>query len=530
VTTPTPIHFLRNDGLGPPDIKNNLLFRFTLVLLLVFTYGVNCLSQTPVAQATPTAHIAWSKHLGTATYRLQIANDEQFNDVLFDSLITGFDYMVQDLAPGRYFWRVAPAGTETVKFFKAVPFEVRLTKSMVLSESIVKQPVVLPAANTSVRTRHVLPGWSVATGEIVRLISVQLRRGAPRDFLGVNSQGKIYALDGTRGIALWTAHFNLGAAGDERVRTLYNQFAPLVLESKTGTKVVVAFDKGIRALDGSTGREVWSTRIAGRPASGTLIEPDIYLVGEKADRLLVLDSNSGQLKSQIELRDDAVGPPVLLTNEGEPQLLIALKNGLIEIDTVGGKYVRSFRMGTEITTPPTIVRTPTRSVLLIGLKNGLAAFDASTVEPLGRIAIEGGDYPLGTLSIVDLNGDSVPEAIMTTNSGRVISVDVADGKINWSTKVGDEITVPAFADLDADAKLDVVLPGANNFAVGISGMSGSVIWESGEDAAPTSNKSSLRSLAVATVKDGRLMLVGTDPAAAGLRAFEVTKSSPGSTP
>lgn len=486
------------------------------------------------AQSKPTAHIAWARQPGVATYRLQIANDEAFTDILFDSLITGTEYVVQELAVGKYFYRVAPAGTGSTRFQKATPFEVRVpvqvsTPKPVVTPALPKPTPTVPPPDTSVRIRHALPGWSVATGEIVRLVAAQLRNNAPRDFLGVNSQGKVYALDGARGIALWTAPFNVTAPGDERVRSLYNNFAPVLVDSRYGPRVIVAFDKGIRALDGATGKEVWTTRIAGRPPSAALINSDLYLVGEKTDKLFVLDSNSGQLKSQIELRDDAVGPPVLLANSNEPQLLVPLKEGLIELVTLEGKYLRSIKLGTEVTAQPRVVVTPKRSIVLLGLKNGLVAFDAVTVEGLGRIAIEGGDYPVGELSVVDLNGDGFAEAIMTTNTGRVICVDVNDGKINWTTDAGKGSSAPAFADLDGDAKLDVLLPAVSKFAVGVSGLNGNVIWDSGDEATLTNTQLS-RSVAVATVQDGRLMLVATDQAAAGLRAFEVQRSTSRSTP
>jgi outer membrane protein assembly factor BamB len=287
----------------------------------------------------------------------------------------------------------------------------------------------------------------------------------------------------------------------------------------------VAFDAGVRALDGPTGREVWNTKIAGRPSTGTVIGSEIFLVAEKADKLLVLDSVTGQLKSQMTLKDEAVGPPVLLVSAQGRQLLIPLKAGMMELRSLDGEYLRSVRTGAEVTTQPVVVTTSRGDVLLLGLKNGLAAFDASTVEPLGRIAIEADDYPVGNLSVVDLNGDKLVDVVMTTNGGRVIAVDVADGKIRWSTEVG-QVSTPAFADLDADARLDLIVPGKTNFAIGLSGISGSVIWESGEDAsfAKMTNVET-RSLAVATVTDGRLIVVGTDRSAAGLRAFEVPKSS-----
>ena len=506
------------------EIISRLILALSILLILFVT---PCFGQ----QSIP-AKIVWSKQTGVTRYRLQIANDQQFQDVLFDRLVDGTEYFVSDLPPGSYYWRVAPQSGPTVgQFLKAVPFTV--AKGPIATPSPTPRLVVAPTppktrpeADNKSRTRVAIPGWSVATGEIVRLMSAKLRPGSTTDFIGVNSEGKVYALDGARGVALWTASFNTTSPSDQRVRSHYNQFGPLLLNNPNKSlSIVVAFDSGVRALEGATGREIWSTKIAGRPVTGTVIGSEIYLVGEKADKLLVLDSATGQLKSQMTLKDEAAGPPVSLTTPQRRQLLIPLKNGLIELRGFDGDYVRSFRLASEVTTQPIVVETERGNVLLLGLKNGLAAFDASTVEPLGRIAIEANDYPVGALSIVDLNGDRLPEVIMTTNAGRVIAIDVADGKIRWSTDAGFGLT-PAFADLDADAKPDLVVPGKNKFAVGLSGMTGSVIWESDDEIPVTTTKElDARSVAVATVVDGRLMLVGTDRSAAGLRAFELPKSS-----
>jgi outer membrane protein assembly factor BamB len=503
------------------------------VLMFSVLFAIPLFGQpAATAQETASAKIVWTKQPGVNRYRLQVAADAQFQDVLFDRLVEGDEYVVRDLNPGNYFWRVAPqTGPTAGVFLKPIPFEAKQTRA-VAAPTKPETPNQPPSSvDNKTRTRLAIPGWSVATGQIVRLMSAKLRPGTTTDFVGVNSEGRVYALDGARGIALWTAAFRLSAQVDQRVRSHDNQFGPLIISNPgTALRVLVAFDAGVRALDGPTGREIWSTKIAGRPSTGTVIGTDIYLVAEKADKLLVLDAVTGQLKSQMTLRDEAVGPPVLLVGTQGRQLLIPLKAGLIELRTLDGEYLRSFRTGADVTTQPVVVTSSRGEVLLLGLKNGLAAFDASTVEPLGRIAIEGNDYPVGSLSVVDLNGDKLSDVIMTTNGGRVIAVDVADGKIRWSTEVG-YVSTPAFADLDADARPDLIVPGKSNFAVGLSGISGSVIWESGDE--PSIEKMTnveTRSLAVATVTDGRLIVVGTDRSAAGLRAFEVPKSSAKSNP
>jgi outer membrane protein assembly factor BamB len=480
---------------------------------------------------TPVAKIQWNKEPGVTKYRVQIASDDKFSDVLFDSLIEGSEYVVRDLAPGHYYWRIAQAETETWQFVKPMPFEVKLPGMRNSPVSIIKIESSITTANATSRNRN--GGWSVATGEIVKLMAVQLRSGTQQDFLGVTSQGRVYALDGARGIALWTANFKLDQKPGERAKVNNNPFTPLIINSATGSsRIIVAFDKGVRALDGPSGRELWKSDIARYPVSGLVVDagntggPTIYLVSEKPGKLLVLDGNSGQIEADIKLRDEATGPPLLLGGTRERDLLVPLKGGVVELLGLDGSHLKSIRLGSELTTQPVVVQTSRGVLMLAGMKSGLAAFDIAAFKPLGRIAIEGADYPTGTLSVADLDGDKIPEVVMTTNSGRVMAVDVANVKIKWSANVSSGTPAIAFADLDFDTRPDVVLSGKSSFAFGLSGIDGSVIWDSGEEArGPIGADGSRGVLAAARVKDGRIMVVGNDRSWAGLRAFEVMNSS-----
>jgi len=149
----------------------------------------------------------------------------------------------------------------------------------------------------------------------------------------------------------------------------------------------------------------------------------------------------------------------LLTGTRERGLLVPLKGGVVELLGLDGSHLKSIRLGSELTTQPVVVQTSRGVLMLAGMKSGLAAFDTATFKPLGRIAIEGADYPTGTLSVADLDGDKIPEVVMTTNSGRVMAVDVAHEKIKWSANVSSEAPAIAFADLNSDTRLDVVLSG-----------------------------------------------------------------------
>ena len=121
---------------------------------------------------------------------------------------------------------------------------------------------------------------------------------------------------------------------------------------------------------------------------------------------------------------------------------------------------------------------------------------------------------------------------MITDRGRVVAIDVAHEKIKWSAEVANEATSAVFADVNDDGRLDVLLAGKNSFAVGLSGVDGSLIWQSSEEGPARGSVKSQprpRSLATAKMNDNRLIIVGSDLSLAGLQAREITKATPKST-
>jgi hypothetical protein len=260
--------------LGPPAhtvsrSNHKRLLTVGITLLFLTWTSFSSFAQSSGASGQPArARLEWSSQPGVTKYRLQIASDEQFKDVLFDSRVSGTEYIVSDLMPGRYYWRVAPAEAETGHFLRPVAFEVKV---YVPERPRAPQPTIPP------RTRFAIPGWLATTGEILQPMAAQLKKGGGSDFLGVNSEGTVYALDGSRGAALWVARYLSDAGPNERPRSFEHQFRPLVVQLRNGVSlVIVGFDRGVRALDGTSGREVWRTEMAGRAVSGLVAEVDDY--------------------------------------------------------------------------------------------------------------------------------------------------------------------------------------------------------------------------------------------------------------
>lgn len=469
--------------------------------------------------AATTVRIRWSERPGIKRYRLQVASDEQFNDIVFDNVVEGNDMIVPGLAGGRYFWRVAPAAAETGNFSRPQPVQVVNAGG---SAAIPEPPSSLIPIGTQ--------GWRTATGEIARPIAAPLRNSTSLDLVGINAEGLVYALDGGNGVNLWTARYRPQAKrGESTGNGGGDTFTPLILNSNAEhANVVVAFDGGVRALDGASGRELWRARILSRPVSGLVADldgagaPEVVIVTREPAALIILNSATGEIINHANLSADAAGAPVAFKLGEARGLALTLEGGALEMRDASGTLLRSIKLDTGITTPPLYVPGTEHSIILIGTENGLISFDANDLKPLGRIATEG-DAPRGTLVARDMNGDGAAEVVMITRRGRVVVVGTLSGKIIWYNAGAIDAESAAFVDLNNDGLLDVVVAGGPAFAIGFNGRDGTLIWKAEEATHGPATDTTVhpsRVLAITQAATAPLaFVVGTDPARVGLRAI-----------
>lgn len=121
--------------------------------------AAEALPTVPASYEVAPSRIVWPKQAGISRYRLQLASDENFQDVIFDGSVNGNEYLATELAPGRYFWRVAANQVKTGQYSKSTAFEVKssTTQEMATSESLEavapgEVKVLSPAPNTVVMT------------------------------------------------------------------------------------------------------------------------------------------------------------------------------------------------------------------------------------------------------------------------------------------------------------------------------------------------------------------------------------------
>ena len=486
-------------------------------------------NQTPAKQPTTALHLKWPGQQGVLRYRLQVARDEQFNDIVFDRAVFGTEYLVPGLVPGRYYWRVAPAVKETGTFTPPRRIDITGASQTDTAAEVKTIPVTTPALPPKSDI-----GWRTATGPITQPLTAHLRSASSYDVVGVNNDGMAYGIDGTSGVALWAARFRPSAKRGEATGNGGAQtFTPVLIDGRNGLmNVVVAFDGGVRALDGATGSELWRAPLSGSPISGAVAIPEsgakrLLIAYAKSTTLTILNPENGKTVSEVKLSSPSVVAPAQFPLGKESGVIFALDGGMLEVHNSSGERVRAMKLDTIFTTPPLVVTGTSGARVMIGTESGLIMLTAEDLKPTGRIVTEG-DAPTGTLVAADLDGDGAMEVVMITRRGRIAAVST-EGKIKWHNTGATDAASVTFADLNKDGALDVLVAAGQNFAQGFSGRDGTLIWRTEEEVKNSSQTPSAtqpRALVTLPSGDGsNVFVIGTDTARTGLRAIGLPKDS-----
>lgn len=456
--------------------------------------------QQPVTIVT----VRWGARPGVTRYRLQLAQDSTFADVVFDRVVSGHEYRVSDLLPGKYFWRVAALGRKLGEFSSARVIEVRANGNNSRPPDASKNP------NTN--TIRVGGGWFAAIGNVTDPILARLRSPNALEVVGVNTAGRAFAIDALSGIALWNTRVgsSIGLAP-----------APVAIRTRAGLDNILVFSANVATmLEGRTGRELWRSALPATPSSAIGFNSKVFAIDNSLQKLFIVDGSDGKLVGTIQLPRRVAGPPALL----ETGLIVALDDGRIQIFDQNGKLTRSADAGSPATSSPVFLRSARGGLVLVGTKNGLTALNAADMRPLGRIALTN-DAPRGNLSARDLEGDGIDEVVMFTDRGRVVVIKSDEGKILWEGDARQAGAV-AFADVNKDRVLDLLLAGREGFAFSLSGRDGALLWEETASSGVATNQApaSAQRLPLSITSPGGVLLIAGDPNRGGLRAIEFSKA------
>ncbi len=284
-------------------------------MLLALASVSVCFAQSGRPQQNAELRLSWEGTPGVNRYRLQVSRDEQFTDLVFDRAVEGREYVISDLPLGDYYWHVAPAAAETGTFSSP--------RKVVLSQAVKAERATTGGGRKASGTQPSLVGWSAATGSVSQPIAMRLRNQNAPDVVGVNSEGMVFALDATSGVALWTARFRPNAKRGEPTGNGGAQtFQPIALSAAGGLEnVLVAFDGGVRAIEGATGRELWRAALAGRAASAVVGDfngdgaMEVAVFQDNPAGLSFLDAVTGRIVGEGKLEAAIIVTPAAFVSK-----------------------------------------------------------------------------------------------------------------------------------------------------------------------------------------------------------------------
>jgi len=275
-----------------------LVALLVLCLAAEFAYG-----QSKPASVEP-IQIKWHLQPGVSRYRLQLATDPEFSDIVFDRAVNGSNYTVTDLPRGHYYWRVAPAVEETGRFSNPLP-------AGEYAPEVPSLPVK-EASNTNIRNAR--EGWRVVAGRSLSPVGVRQLDGGGLYLFASDSKGGVYAFDGRSGEPRWSFAPREGTPSSQRGSAA--QFLSSADKAGGITRLLLSSPSGLRALDLSTGQLLWDKELAGSPSGFAAVDfrgtgdTDFVVVIRDPSSVTILDSASGAPISEVKLERQVIGRPV----------------------------------------------------------------------------------------------------------------------------------------------------------------------------------------------------------------------------
>jgi outer membrane protein assembly factor BamB len=505
------------------------MFRLSLACALLVVVALPVLGQDNPQPAKTKVHLHWGARPGISRYRLQLAADRDFHDIVFDRVVNGTEIDINDLTAGKYFWRIAPLAQALGEYSSAAAIEISPSDNTEIA-STAAQPDV-KAAKSPARPITTAGGWRSALGDVARPVIGHLRSLDSFDVVATNANGVTFGLDSATGVAFWSTRRTFS-----RDVPVMPATPPLIIPSHPGLDNVLVFE-GLAAikLEGKSGRELWRTQLSTPPASAVVVADGtkslVVIIDSSLRYSVVLNTTSGQVISRIPLPARVSGP-VAASLDQNGQFFVAYETGDIELRDKTGTVVRSGSAASPATTGPLVVKSlrdnvvKRQDLILVDTKEGLTGITAGDLKPLGRVTSKQ-EMSRGNLVAADLDGDGQAEVLVTTQDGYLLAIRSDNGKMLWNTTINEPPLGIAFADLDGDNVLDVIMTTANSFAIALSGKDGSPIWKDAETFGSAANHaapSASRGIAVAPLNSG-VLLIATDATHTGLRAIEFRNAS-----
>jgi hypothetical protein len=234
------------------------MFRLSIAcaFLIVVALTAPVMAQNNPQPANTKVHLHWGARPGIARYRLQVAADRDFRDIVFDRVVKGTAIDINDLPSGKYFWRIASLTQTLGEFSSAAAIDVLPPDTAEADLAPAQPDVTVPKSPPKPITTA--GGWHAAVGDVARPVIAHLRSRDTFDIVATNANGVTFALDAATGVGFWSTRRTF-----TKSVPVLQVIPPMIIQTPIGLDDLLVFD-GLVAirLEGKSGRELWRTPLS----------------------------------------------------------------------------------------------------------------------------------------------------------------------------------------------------------------------------------------------------------------------------
>ncbi len=299
-------------------------------------------------------------------------------------------------------------------------------------------------------------------------VAVQLSNGSPMDIVAATNGGLVKAYNG-EGNVLWTSPGDLNM-GEILNRPVYQDLNG----DKIPDVIIPTAKRGLVALDGSRGWEVWNTaeifkgKIINAPVKADINNDGLsdYVGITESGHVAAVTSKDGKVWKlwETQLPGTFYGSPTFL-KAGKQGLIIVPTNkqGIMAIDGTSGRIAWSSNLAKQFFASPVATDAngdKVEDVALIALNGDIHILDGRNGDEIWSMAL--GAQVQASPALFDVNGDRLEDLIVLDGNSNVQVIDMNRGKILLTLNVagaGGFTASPVLGDVNGDGLLDVVTAG-----------------------------------------------------------------------
>lgn len=278
------------------------------------------------------------------------------------------------------------------------------------------------------------------------------------------SGGQVIVLNG-RGQTVWEsdAEAGLGEIPNRPVLARVN-------EDDVPDVIVPTANRGLVALDGSRGWEIWSTEemtrgaVISTPAVGDFNDDgatDFAYITDRGQAVAISASGDRvwRLWESDEIGQVDYASPALIQVDGQLLLVTATRDGVTALDASSGRMAWANRSGDHyIASPVGLPKSKERShdIALVSRSGVVRLLSGSTGDEIWSLDLE--NEVAATPAMFDFTGDGLLDLLVQTASGEMLVIDSQSGRsvLRSNASSGSTLTAsPLIGDLTRDNLLEV---------------------------------------------------------------------------